>query len=176
MKEKRVTAGPFQIPAAERAEWHPRLQKLYEYWVSIRPADRSLPGRQHFDPCDIPDLLSALWLLDVQRAPFRLKYRLVGTQIVAAQQGDYTGRWLDEVDPHLLDTPEFFERYRLVVDTGMPDRRRGRRRMALEKANEVENLVVPLATDGRNPDILVVCSVLYDMAGRELFSEGRPAR
>lgn len=90
--------------------WHPRAQRLYGYWRSIAPQG-ALPGRQHFDPMDVPDLLSCLWLLDVQRDPFRLRYRLAGTAIVEAIGREVTGQWLDEAHPHIEDRGGFLARY-----------------------------------------------------------------
>src|SRR5690348_8213244 len=41
-----------------------RLRELYEYWRSRHPAEGVLPGRQHFDPVDVPKLLPWIWLVD----------------------------------------------------------------------------------------------------------------
>lgn len=70
---------------------HPKIRGLTEYWVSIRPPGL-LPGRQHFEPLDVPALLPNLWLVDVIRgAAPRFRYRLVGTNIARAFDGDPTG-------------------------------------------------------------------------------------
>lgn len=84
--------------------WHKRTRDLFCYWTSVHPA-KGLPGRQHIDPLDIPDLLPGLWLLDVQHDPFRLRYRLVGTAIVQAYGRETTGQWLDESHPQLTSNP-----------------------------------------------------------------------
>lgn len=36
---------------------YPQLQRLLDYWKAKGPAG-ALPGRQHIDPLDLPDLLS----------------------------------------------------------------------------------------------------------------------
>src|SRR5271165_4367368 len=85
--------------------WHPLVQLAYEHWRSLHPAT-GLPGRQHLDPFEIPRrLLSGIWLLDVQREPFRLRYRLAGTAIVRAIGREVTGQWLDDAHPHLKTDP-----------------------------------------------------------------------
>jgi hypothetical protein len=129
--------------------WHPKLQRLLQYWKSIHPP-QGLPGRQHLDPLAIADLLAGIWLLDVQREPFRLRYRLAGTRIVEAIGREVTGQWLDEAHPHLAGKPEYLERFREVAETGVPSRRRGPARLwRHEDYREIENTVFPLATDGQ---------------------------
>lgn len=150
--------------------WHPKLQRLYRYWESIHPAD-GLPGRRHFDPVAVADLLQNIWLMDVQREPFRLKYRLVGTLVVSWIGKDHTGRWLDEVHPHILAAPAAkdtepgdYARFRRVVDSGVPDWRRGKPTLSLVHKDfvEIERLVLPLASDGRTVDILLVGTIFHD--------------
>jgi hypothetical protein len=156
------------VPAAEREEWHPKLQRLYEYWAAIRPGGRRLPGRQHLDPADIPrDLLPFIWMLDIQREPFRIRYRLIGTKIVAGMGRNPTGMWVDEAHPHVLDRPEFFSRFQKVVKTGIPSRRSGIPTIWLSDAYLFENLVLPFAADGENPDMLVILTVMFFQTGKE---------
>jgi hypothetical protein len=144
-----------------REAWHPRLQRLYQYWQDIHPPD-GLPGRQHFDPIDIPNLLSNLWLLEVQREPFRLRYRLAGTSIVYAAQREVTGQWLDDVRPQVRAIPEYFDRYRAVVDTKMPSWRRGPPNFQLDAIfASVENVFLPLARDGQNVDMILAGTVYF---------------
>ncbi|MEM9683880.1 MAG: PAS domain-containing protein, partial [Pseudomonadota bacterium] len=59
----------------------PGILAAVEYWRSISPGNR-LPGRQHFDPTEIPNLLSGVWLIDVEQQPLSFVFRLVGTDIV----------------------------------------------------------------------------------------------
>src|SRR5258708_34032350 len=74
-----------------------RTVELYRYWLALHPARGLIPGRQHFDPVDVPRLLPLLWLIEFQRHPLRFKYRLVGTEHVQALGRDPTSQWLDEV-------------------------------------------------------------------------------
>src|SRR3546814_6108920 len=69
----------------------PKIKALYDYWQSIRPNDLALPGRRHFDPLDIPELLPNIQMLDVKRDPLRFRFRLIGTEIVR-----FTGRRSEE--------------------------------------------------------------------------------
>jgi hypothetical protein len=152
-------------PMLDHSLWHPRAQRLYRYWRSIAPPG-ALPGRQHLDPVDIPDLLSCLWLLDVQREPFRLRYRLVGTTIVEAIGREVTGQWLDEAHPNIEDRAAFLARYSGVVENGHPSWRKGHPRLwAHRDFGIAENLLLPFARDGQTVDMLCALTVLYRRDG-----------
>src|SRR5688572_5758180 len=89
------TTGAWQPcgPATDRAAWNPLLARFFDYWLAIRPSADCLPGRQHFDPIDIPHVMPRVWLLDVVRDGDRLRfrYRLVGTKEVETLQQEATG-------------------------------------------------------------------------------------
>jgi hypothetical protein len=160
--------GRGAAPPADFDEWHPKLQRLFRYWQSIHPP-HGLPGRQHLDPIALGDLLPGMWLLDVQREPFRLRYRLVGTRIVEAIGHETTGQWLDEAHPHVIRKPDYFDRYRGVIATKAPSRRRGPARLwTNQDYREIENVVLPLATDGTSVDVLAVLTVMYRLDGTSL--------
>lgn len=141
-----------------REQWHPAVLRFYEHWESIHPPC-GLPGRRHFDPAAVPELLPWVWMLDVYREPLRFRYRLVGTEVVDCHRKELTGLWLDEAHPHLRDDPVFFERYRRVVVTGKPSWRRGQPRMNMDHEYRiVENVVLPLADDGKTIDVVICLS------------------
>lgn len=148
--------------------WHPKIHRMIAYWESLR-VDGRLPGRRAIDPAAIRDLLPGVWMLDVHRDPFRLKYRLVGTRVVEAIGQEPTGRWVEEIHPHATTLEIFMERYRRVVDTGIPSRRRGTARLwSHDDYREIENIVLPLATDGINIDTLLILTVLHRADGTSI--------
>ncbi len=154
---------------ADLALWHPSLQELYRYWHAIRPGD-ALPGRQHLDPIDLPGFLPQLWLVDVQREPFRLRYRLAGTRICELAGRELTGSWLDEVHPARAREANGFARFRQAVVTGLPNRRRGQPTLYLShKADftEIENALFPLARDGKTVDMILAYTIFYAPDGTE---------
>lgn len=156
--------------ALDTAQWHPRTTRLYRYWRSIRPRAGALPGRQHFDPVAVPELLPGMWLLDVARDPFRLRYRLCGTGVVEAIGHEVTGLWFDEAHPDAAADARFLERYRKVVEHGEPNWRKGPPRLWTHRDFAlVENLLLPLARDGRGVDMLCAYSVLYRPDGTVAF-------
>ena len=156
--------------ATDRAAWNPRLAKFLSYWLSIRPAPDLLPGRQHFDPVNIPHIMPRVWLLDVVRdgALLRFRYRLVGTKEVETLQREVTGQWMDDVHPLLKENPKLLERFHFMVTTGQATYRKGTINFNHKREHEaVENCMAPLAGDGRTVDMIAACSVLYLSNGRE---------
>ena len=155
----------------------PDIAAIYDYWCELAP-EQMLPGRQHVDPAKMPArLLPSIWLLDVQHEPFRLRYRLVGTGIVEAMRADPTGKWLDEAHPHVKSRPEFFERYERVARTGIPSRRRGIAQLWIHADfREIENLMLPLASDGEKVDIVMVLDQAVSLRARTPGLTAWPAR
>lgn len=140
------------------AHWHAKIAQFFRYWRSIHPT-QGLPGRQHLDPLAIPTLLPGIWLLDVQREPFRLRYRLAGTETVEAIGVEVTGLWMDEVNPMPLQDRHYLERYRAIVDERQPSWRRGPPLLMSKRVRTIENLVVPLAADGVTVDMMAGMTV-----------------
>lgn len=152
------------IRDAADAPMHADMVRLFDYWRAIAPHG-ALPGRCHFDPLAIAELLPRVWLLDVVREPFRLRYRLCGTKLVEALGQDPTGRWLDEFHGKVRD-PHYIDRYRRMVEEGVATWRRGSANFEHDKDWIVlENLIVPLATDGRTVDLLVALTRRHDPSG-----------
>src|SRR3546814_6193444 len=77
-----------------------RLRDVYAYWLDLRRSLGHLPGRQHSDPLALRQHLPFLWMVDAVPAEqgTRYRYRLIGTEIVAARGGDDTGKFVDEVN------------------------------------------------------------------------------
>ena len=149
--------------------WHARIAELYRYWRRIRPAPDRLPGRRHFDPVDVPQALASIWLLEVQREPFRLRYRLMGTNLATTLGQDLTGQWLDEARPKVRSTPGYFDRYRFMAETGRATWRHGPAKLAHDPHwHSLENAMMPLAADGRNADMLLCATIFYGRDGQVL--------
>jgi PAS domain len=156
-------------PATDRSGWNPLIARFFEYWLSIAPTGR-LPGRQHFDPLDIADLMPRVWILDVvlEAGRPRFRYRLVGTMEVQTLEREVTGRWLDEVHPQVAAKPDGFARFTYIAETGKPTYRKGPVTFVHRKDDRiVENCMLPLARDGAVVDMIMVCSVFYRPNGKE---------
>jgi hypothetical protein len=156
-------ADPFACTFTAGADLPPcdaRIDALYRYWLSIRPPPGRLPGRKLFSPTAIPQLLRLIWLADVQRKPLRFKYRLVGTEHVEAAKLDPTGRWYDEVHPRFAQSsayPQFVaaaERAEIAFYRGPPVY------VMDAKFRTIERLILPMAQDGSEVDMLLGITVL----------------
>lgn len=144
-------------------ECHPKVTALVDYWLSIHP-EKGLPGRQHFDPRDIPSMLSNIWLVDVFQDPLRFRFRLFGTRIVDYAGEDNTGKWLDE------RWPDFDAKFmKGVIDTKQPNWSRGASQFRPEKDYyELERVRLPLARDGETVDMILVLTLFFDRDGKEI--------
>ncbi|MCA3268376.1 MAG: PAS domain-containing protein [Azospirillum sp.] len=144
---------------------HPNILAVLHYWNG-KKKDRHPPFRSDIDPCEIPRFLPGIWLLDVETAPFRLRYRLVGTNIVDAIGDDPTGRYLDEAHPHIRQIDGFFDRYRKALETGIPSRRRGTAVLwRNDDFRDIENIVLPLRNAESSGHIIMVKTVLFRWDG-----------
>jgi len=144
-------AASFDLPP----DCHRKIRQLGEYWLSLHPAEHLLPGRQHVDPAAIAGLLPQLFLVDVERAPLRFKYRLVGTEYVQMMGRDLTGEYLDAVHPGFPGL--ILEQYIEAVEQHRPAYRKGPVMFANAKKNylTVERLIVPLARNGVDVDMIM---------------------
>jgi hypothetical protein len=71
------------------------IRGLHDYWQGKRRGD-SLPSWSEIDPAEISAFLPNLIVVAIEREPFRVFYRLVGTQIVEFR-GEVTGHYLDSI-------------------------------------------------------------------------------
>ena len=134
----------------------------------LRPAPDMLPGRQHLEPLDFHRLWPWVWMVDVQRAPLRFKFRLIGTEHVKPLRRDPTGQWLDEALPELLGSPVFDSLEHAAV-TGTAGFHRAPSyfqyddEILFQSHLMAERLFLPLAGDGRSVDLVLVLAVPQQM-------------
>ncbi len=136
---------------------HPRFRRLADYLASKAPPGKLL-GRQHIDPLEIPDLLPYLMLVDVmpqQPGPTRYRIRLVGTQVVAIQGTDGTGRNVGEVLTAEQGCSEIIRGYEEIVRTHEPEYRSGIVATHGREHVAYERIAFPLAADGEHVDMLM---------------------
>lgn len=147
-------SGSFTLPPNAA----PKIRALFDYWQKIHP-EAGLPGRQHFDPMDIPQLLPNIWMIDVKQEPLCFRFRLVGTEIVKFTGRDATGLSLGEVYPEYKTT----NAYRLhcnCVQSGEPAyRKSGVLSNPGREHIEAERIYLPLAENGERVDILLVMTL-----------------
>ncbi len=149
--------------------WHPKVRELYEYWTKMHRAGRDLPARADFDPMRVAHLLPHVMLLDVEGCPPRFRYRLIGTRMVDSLGADLTGRWLDQAHAKGGTAPQFPSYARVAVE-GVPEWRRGKPHFSsyIDKCTEMERVFLPLATNGKDVDMILTIAVFFDRARNEL--------
>lgn len=141
-------------------QMHPTVRALYGHWRSIHP-EAGLPGRQHFDPVDVPRLLPNIWLMDVESEPIRFRFRLIGSALIDAGPQVRVGALLDECIPDPDARAQVASLLVWAKTTRSPAWRKGapiidHRRYVIS----AEALILPLATDGVLVDRLL-CVTAY---------------
>jgi hypothetical protein len=134
---------------------NPALLEVYDYWSSLRRG-RHMPARKDFDPLTIPQRLPNLMLIDVFHDPLRLRYRLIGTRVVAASAEDRTGKYFDDVSFFRIH-PEVLDHYRTMIERAVP-------LYSLEPflnrmnnmSYQAERLMLPLSGDDKTVDMVMV--------------------
>ena len=154
------------VPPEGISGWHPNIDRLWRYLRRIAP-DGKVPSRRKFDPVDIPDLLSRIWILDVTHEPFELVYRMCGTHEVASLECDPTGQSFIQMHRDRLERePVMLERYLHMARTGEATWRRGNlvfRHQERHKA--VENLMVPMVNEGSDVAMILCYSLVFRSDG-----------
>jgi hypothetical protein len=96
----------------------PMVRELHAWWQAHR-GQSDIPDRRDLDPAALRSLLPNLFIADVEPAPFRIRYRLVGTKAVRVTGFDITGRYLDELLSVEPEVP-WMDYYRIVYESRAP--------------------------------------------------------
>jgi hypothetical protein len=75
----------------------PLILSMLEYWQG-KVVDGRLPRPADIDPTEIPKLIAAMVICDLEEQPFRVRYRLAGTRQVHILGHELTGRYVDEMN------------------------------------------------------------------------------
>ena len=147
---------------------------FYDYWTGLR-CDRAMPACTDVDPSKIPpEFLPNLMLIDVLRAPLSYRYRLIGAQVVAATGEDRTGQAFENVG-FFKANPVVLEQYNCVSRTGRPlHSLEPFTNFATGATYDVDRLLLPLSSDGRTVDMLMV--LFRFKTGAYAHHLGKPVR
>jgi hypothetical protein len=150
-------------PVTLRPDLHPKIRNILDYWKSVHPKT-GLPGRQHIDPADFPDLLPHVRLVDVVGDPPRFRVRLCGDRIRQHFGSSQQGRYYDEMYPGFTDRPTYAD-FLDAIATREPSWNKGACELNPEKIHvPLERVVLPLASDGKTVDMLLVISLFGEAA------------
>jgi hypothetical protein len=135
---------------------HPRFRRLADYLSKKAPPGK-LAGRQHIEPTELGALLPWIMLVEVIRptdGDLRYRIRLVGTEVVAIQGSDGTGRFVEDV---LDEKPAaaIIRGYDEIVRSHEPQYRKGVVATAGRDHVPYRRIAFPLARDGENVDMLI---------------------
>lgn len=151
--------GDGEAPLCPRA---PQMRALLDYWNRKR-AGRPFILWSDLRPSEILPLLPVIFVLDIENRPRRYRIRLMGSGIVKRFGGEFTGRYMDELDFGSA-TAQVLADYDQVADRVTPHHafseytRQGGGRM------EAERLALPMSTDGRAVD-RILGAVLHTPCG-----------
>ena len=130
------------------------LQRLYRDWDSRRGA-REFPARADFDVLDFKYVIGQLALIDVSYDPLRFRFRLHGTGISQRVGYEMTGKELDDLPPPLVRA-SMRRHYSEVVGRRMPIVEARERQIRDDSIVDSEALALPLSSDGKTIDMLMV--------------------
>jgi len=140
---------------------------LYHYWLAKR-GDRAMPARKDINPAEIPVLLPYLVIVD--KADDRFRYRLVGTAVVEQFGYDFTGSLFGS---HGGSEPDTIATLRAIGEriftNGRPLFATGRYETKLGNLHDASAFLLPLSDDGEN-----VTMTIFTRIAR--FSKGIVAR
>ncbi len=142
---------------------HPKIRAIIDYWRSIHTAAGGLPGFAQISPLDIPSLLEDIWILDVQRNPYRFTVRLIGEK--TRRSGAPFRKGFDFDDLGGGKVPEHLLKVLLsVVEKHEPDWYRGPPNVPhTVELRELERVMLPLASDGKNVDAILNLTIFYPL-------------
>jgi len=134
----------------------PEFLQAVVYWHTRR-GSKTMPARADLSPADLVKILAKVMLVDVLPQAPHFHFRVVGTNIADWIKFDATGQTLDAVEPENYRRM-LFATYMECVGARTPIAHR-----ILWDSKEVphryKRLIMPLAADGRNVDMLLITSV-----------------
>ena len=95
-----------------------KIPIVLRHWLSLRKGER-LPTSTDIDPAAIKSALQHVMITGISYDPFRVLYRLVGTEIVRWARFDFTNRYADELI-FQDDGRDWTDCYRAVVTARQP--------------------------------------------------------
>jgi hypothetical protein len=122
----------------------PKIALLAQYWEAKR-GSRAMPLWSDIDPAEIKPALPHLLVSRYERDPFRVRYALVGTWLAQYAGGDFTGRYLDELDFSSEDT-DWAEHHRRFIAEARPTFGICRFRTASGLERDYESAMFPIAS------------------------------
>jgi hypothetical protein len=144
------------------------IQQMHLYWLGKCGA-REMPSRAAIAPEEIKKLLPYLILVDLEPAPFRIYYRLVGTAVQFRNNLNATGRYLDELG--YSTEAEITATYRDVYEHRRPYFGRANLASRIGHPITFEYGIWPLSDDGRQVNKCVAMEVYHGISSRAVLRD-----
>jgi CheY-like chemotaxis protein len=145
---RRVRTPPYDFRS------DPILRDALAYWREKR-GTRAMPMRRDIDAAELPKhLLPHLQLIDVIDGGERFYFRLVGTAIVDAFGGEFTGKYADEVI-RAERIAYLHQCYRKVIEARRPVFIRSRYLTTKTIDMMANRLLMPLSQDGEQVNMIL---------------------
>jgi hypothetical protein len=95
------------------------ILQFHRHWLQICGSGR-MPTRADIDPANFKRILPNVIMVELERDPFRVRYRLCGTRI-AEFCGNLTGRYLDEIaTDNVWSAAAYLQQYQICATEGRP--------------------------------------------------------
>jgi hypothetical protein len=125
-----------------------RCAALVNHWNALR-GDRAFPRRDEIDPGAIKSVLPHIMLAGIEYNPFRVFYRLVGTEVVRFAKFDFTGRYADALKFQDDEGEDWSIYYRAVVEARRPGVGVVHWTVSGDLRRWIEFVILPLSSDGQ---------------------------
>ena len=97
------------------------IATVQAYWKR-QCLGKTFPARADIDPLYLAGVLPYLSLVTIQPEPFRVQYRLVGTEVARFYGAEMRGKWVDEMTSwpaqDIIDT---HDTYRRIFEQRIPN-------------------------------------------------------
>jgi hypothetical protein len=140
---------------------------LLNHWNKIR-GGRPFPVRDEIDPVALKPVLPHIMLVGLEYDPFRVFYRLVGTEIVRFAKFDFTGCYADALHFQDDEGADWTIYYRAVADARRPGVGQTVWTVSGTIKRWMEFVICPLSSDGRAIDRCIAIEDYEHTSGIEL--------
>lgn len=152
--ERRVQDATYDSVEVQEQPRHDKVAAFAELWDSKRQG-ACLPAREDFPVEDLQAWFGHVLIMDVGPNAEDFRYRMIGTEITAFRDRDYTGRWISECS-FGESRESMIATFRNPVMHRRPVFRSGWVQWPLDGSwRSFDSVHCPLATDGRTVDMTI---------------------
>lgn len=143
----------------------PKVRLVFKHWRDCRNG-RALPRRSDIDPATMREALPHITVTQLSYDPFRVLYRLVGTEVARWSKQDFTSRYADEL-VFQDDDRDWTDYYRQVVEQKTACFGVTYWRETQARPYWIEHMICPLSSDGFTIDQCLAVEDYEQMSWRE---------